>query len=55
MSRKNAFKIPRFDANGFYLIGEHPTEREIQKEMQEHPWATRKTAARIAADHRRLR
>jgi len=28
-------------------------ERAIQKEMREHPWAGRKTAARIARDHRR--
>lgn len=31
------------------------TEREIQKELREHPWASREVAIRIALDHRRMR
>lgn len=29
------------------------TEKEIRKEMREHPWADRETAKRIALDHKR--
>ena len=32
-----------------------PKESSIQREMREHPWASRKTAARIAGDHMRRR
>jgi hypothetical protein len=28
------------------------SEKEIKKELREHPWADRTTAARIALDHR---
>jgi hypothetical protein len=31
------------------------SEKEIQKEMREHPWASREVAMRIALDHKRYK
>lgn len=43
----------KMDAN--YFVSEEVPESEIEKEMKEHPWATREQAKRIAEDHAKLK